>query len=93
VADNLKAFGDAIYMRGPSVLLRKPGCAGFSAIRTPQIFDPTLLDDHPPNILLWKARPANGARFFDALGLSIQAVERLAEVTGPWPVDNRSPRI
>jgi hypothetical protein len=39
------------------------------------------------------ASPANGGRFFDALGLSVQPVERLAEVTGPWSFDNRSPRI
>jgi hypothetical protein len=43
--DNLKAFGNAIHMCVPSVLLRKPGCAGFSAVGTPQIFNPTVEDD------------------------------------------------
>jgi|ERR1700722_1944335 len=45
--DNFKAFGNAIYMCVPSVRLRKPGCAGFSAIRTPKIFCPVVEDDHP----------------------------------------------
>src|SRR5450432_2979079 len=30
--DNLKAFANAIHVCVPSVRLRKPGCAGFSAI-------------------------------------------------------------
>src|ERR1019366_6489556 len=36
----------------PSVRLRKPGCAGFSAIRTPKIFNPVVEDDHPSNMSL-----------------------------------------
>jgi hypothetical protein len=44
--DNLKAFGNAIHMRVPSVRLRKPGCAGFSAIGAPKIFNPMVEDDH-----------------------------------------------
>jgi hypothetical protein len=39
----------------PSVVLRKPGCAGLSANGTPKIFNPTVEDDHPANILLWRA--------------------------------------
>jgi hypothetical protein len=34
----------------PSVRLRKPGCAGFSAIRTPKVFNPLVEDDHPSNM-------------------------------------------
>jgi hypothetical protein len=44
--DDLKAFGNAIHMCVPSVRLRKPGCAGFSAIRAPKIFNPVVEDDH-----------------------------------------------
>jgi hypothetical protein len=43
--DNLKTFGNAIHVCVPSVRLRKPGSAGFSAIGTPQIFNPTVEDD------------------------------------------------
>ena len=50
--DNLKAFGNAIHMCVPSVRLRKQGCAGFSAIRTPKIFNPVVEDDHPSNMSL-----------------------------------------
>ena len=45
--DNLKAFGNAIHMWAPSVRLRKPGCAGLLAIRTPKVFSPVVEDDHP----------------------------------------------
>jgi hypothetical protein len=56
--DNLKAFGNAIHVCVPSVRLRKPGCAGFSAIGTPQIFNPTVEDDngvqrHVNSLSLW----------------------------------------
>jgi hypothetical protein len=44
--DNFKAFGNAIHMWVPSVRLRKPGYAGFSAIGTPKIFSPVVEDDH-----------------------------------------------
>jgi hypothetical protein len=45
--DNFKAFGNAFRMCVPSVRLRKPGYAGFSAIGTPKIFSPVVEDDHP----------------------------------------------
>jgi hypothetical protein len=51
--DNLKALWNAVRMRVPSVRLRKPSCAGLSAIRTPKIFNPMVENDHPPNIRLW----------------------------------------
>jgi hypothetical protein len=35
----------------PSVRLRKPRCAGFSAIRTAKIFNPVDEDDHPSHTL------------------------------------------
>jgi hypothetical protein len=38
-------------------------------------------------------RPLNGGRFFDALGLSVQAADRLVEVTGPWIFYSRNLRI
>ena len=49
-ADNLKAFRNAIRMCVPSIRLRKPGCAGLSAIWAPKIFNPTLDYDHPSNM-------------------------------------------
>jgi hypothetical protein len=62
VANNLKAIGNAFHMYVPSVLLRKPGCAGLSANGTPKIFNPTVEDDHHPNMRLWQAgsRRKNG---------------------------------
>ena len=43
-------FGKFIHVYGPSVRLRKPGCAGLSAIWAPKIFNPTLDYDHPSNM-------------------------------------------
>jgi hypothetical protein len=51
--DNLKALGNAIRMRAPSVRLRKPGGAGLSTIRTPKVFNPMVEDDHSANMRLW----------------------------------------
>ena len=50
--NNLKALGNAIRMRVPSVRLRKPGGAGLSTIRTPKVFNPMVEDDHSPNMRL-----------------------------------------
>jgi hypothetical protein len=48
--DKIKAFGKFIHVYGPSVRLRKPGCAGLSAIWASKIFNPTLDYDHPSNM-------------------------------------------
>jgi hypothetical protein len=48
--DEIKAFGKFIHVDGPSVRLRKPGCAGLSAIWAPKFFNPTLDYAHPSNM-------------------------------------------
>jgi hypothetical protein len=48
--DKIKAFGKFIHVDGPSVRLRKPGCAGLSAIWAPKFFNPTLDYAHPSNM-------------------------------------------
>ena len=48
--DKIKAFGKFIHVYGPSVRLRKPGCAGLSAIWAPELFNPTFDYDHPSNM-------------------------------------------
>jgi hypothetical protein len=51
--DKIKAFGKFIHVYGPSVRLRKPGCAGLSAIWAPKLFNPTLDYDHLSNMSAW----------------------------------------
>src|SRR3981189_3971927 len=48
--DKIKAFRKFIHVYGPSVRLRRPGCAGLSAIWASKIFNPTLDYDHPSNM-------------------------------------------
>jgi hypothetical protein len=48
--DKIKAFRKFIHVYGPSVRLRKPGCAGLSAIWAPKLFNPTLDYDHLSNM-------------------------------------------
>jgi hypothetical protein len=63
--NNLKAIGNAFHMCVPTILLRKPGFAGFSAIRTPKIFNPVFENGHLPNMSL----PAgtNQANYHDTI--------------------------
>src|SRR5260370_15996144 len=47
-ADNLKAFGNAVHLYVPRILIRRrnPGCAGLSAIGALKVFNPTFAG-HP----------------------------------------------
>jgi hypothetical protein len=50
--DNLKALGNAIQLHRPrqAIRHRKRGCAGLSALRTPNIFNPMVAVGHPGNM-------------------------------------------
>jgi hypothetical protein len=53
--DKIKALGKGIHVYVPSFRLRKPGCTGLSAHGTPEVFNPTVQDDHRSNMSLQRA--------------------------------------